>query len=291
MPARVDAHHHLLFPEERDYRFLGYERYRPLARRYDSEVLRADLGDCGIERTVAVEANPSSEETERLLRAAAEDSLVAGVVGWVDLTGPAVREEIERLRESPGGSHLVGLRHNAHDEPDPGWLARPAVVAGLLQVAEAGLGFDLLVRPRELPAAAELADALPELRLVVDHLGKPRVTAAGGPLDEEWEEGLRSLAARPQVHCKVSGLVAEMVTGSPWTAAALRPYLERALEWFGPHRLMFGSDWPVCLLDATYAQVLALVVEFLEEELSPEEGAAVLGGVATSYYRINEEKR
>jgi len=287
--GRVDAHHHLLYPEERTYPFLQLDTYRPLERRYGVEELRPGIEAAAIDRTIAIETVPDAEETERLLHEAAGQPTLAGVVGWVDLMRPGVGEEIARLRGTSGGEHLVGVRHLVHDEPDPDWLIRPAVLAGLREVHAAGLPFDLLIRPRDLPASLALADAIPELRLVVDHIAKPRIGAEDAAVDAEWERGLRALAVRPQVSCKLSGMVTETTPGSGWTVARLRPYLDRVLAWFGPERLMFGSDWPVCLLAAEYREVHDVVAAFVADTLSPAEQRGVLGDVASAFYDLPDE--
>ena len=286
--AGVDSHHHLLYPQERLYPFLQLATYRSLKRRYGMEELRPEIEAAGIDRTVVIETVPAAEETERLLHEAAREPLVAGVVGWVDLTAGGVGEEFARLRAQTGGNRLVGVRHQVHDEPDPGWLVRPDVLAGLREAQRADLAYDLLVRPRDLPAAIALADTLPDLRFVVDHMAKPRIGREGVPIDGEWERGLRALAERPQVFCKLSGMVTETEPGTGWSAARLRPYMSRVLEWFGSDRLMYGSDWPVCLLAAQYADVYGIVRDFVATELSPDERRGVLGDVATAFYRLRD---
>ena len=176
--------------------------------------------------------------------------VIAGVVGWVDLTARDVGSVLAELGENP---HLVGIRHQAHDEPDPAWLLRDDVLRGLAAVRDAGLAYDLLVRPRELPAALEVARRLPGLRLVIDHAAKPPV--ASGKL-EPWRTLMAPLAGLEQVSCKVSGLVTE-ADRERWTPDDLVPYVTYLVEWFGEGRLLFGSDWPVCLLAATYDEVVA----------------------------------
>ena len=185
------------------------------------------------------------------------------MIGWVDLTGPAMAEAIATLRSGPGGDHLVGIRHQVHDEPDPAWLLRADVVRGIRAVGAAGLAYDLLLRPRELPAAVELAGRLPDVRFIIDHLAKPPI--ASGTL-EPWRTRLGSFGELEHVACKVSGLVAE-ADWSSWMPVDLQPFVDHAIDVFGPERLMFGSDWPVCLLAATYAGVV-------------DAARAVLGGLA-----------
>jgi L-fucono-1,5-lactonase len=175
------------------------------------------------------------------------------------------------------------VRHQVHDEPDPDWLLRDQVLEGLAAVADAGLVYDLLVRERELPAARVVAERLPELTLVVDHLAKPRIREGAM---EPWTGGLAALARHPNVACKVSGLVTE-ADWTAWTPAQLVPYVAHAAEVFGPERLLFGSDWPVCLLAAGYAEVVAAATEALGRAgLGPAEREAVLGANARRLYRL-----
>jgi L-fuconolactonase len=258
------------------------EELAPIRRRFGPEDLAPELARAGIGRTVLVQTRSSLDETRDFLATAASTDFVAGVVGWVDLTDPALAETLEEIRGWPGGRLLVGVRHQVHDEPDPEWLLRPAVQEGIARVGRAGLAYDLLVRPRELPAAAATVRRNPDVRFVVDHLGKPQI--ADGPTDLAWEAGLRPLAEAPNAFCKLSGMVTE-ADWATWTPADLAPYIGRALAWFGPGRCMFGSDWPVCLLAAGYSQVLA-VLEAALSGLDDSGRARVLGGTAEEFYRL-----
>jgi L-fuconolactonase len=184
------------------------------------------------------------------------------------------------LEELAGGA-LVGIRHQVHDEPDPAWLLRPDVQRGIAAVGEAGLVYDLLVRTAELPAAIETARRNPGVQFVVDHVAKPPVRAGD---TAEWASGLERLAGLPNVSCKLSGLVTE-ADWTAWRAEELVPYYLRVLDWFGPSRCLFGSDWPVCLLAADYGVVFELVCTALHG-LDDAERAAVLGGNAMRLYRL-----
>ena len=280
--ARVDAHHHLWDPGRRAYPWMD-ESVAAIRRPFGPDDLDAAAGPQGFGQTIAVQAVSSVEETEELLDVAATSGRVAGVVGWVDLAGPEVADTLAALRARPGGRALVGVRHQVHDEPDPGWLLRDDVGRGLAAVAAAGLVYDLLVRERELPAARAVARRLPELTLVVDHLAKPRIR--DGAL-EPWAGELAALARQPNVACKVSGLVTE-ADWDAWTPGQLVPYVRHAAEVFGPDRLLFGSDWPVCLLAAGYAEVVEATVEALDGAgLGPAERDGVLGANAHRLYRL-----
>jgi L-fuconolactonase len=204
------------------------------------------------------------------------------VVGWVDLVDPAVAEVLDEIGEGPGGRFLVGIRHQVHDEPDPDWLLQPAVQRGIAAVGKAGLAYDLLVRTRELPAAAATARRNPDVRFVLDHLAKPRI--ALGTADPPWEAALRTLAELPNVFCKLSGMVTE-ADWARWRPEDIAPYVGIALAGFGPERCMFGSDWPVCLLAAPYVRVLSA----LEAALSDLDKAArdrVLRESAEEFYGL-----
>lgn len=277
----VDAHHHLIDPAIRDYPWIA-GRYAPLRRRWDLADLRVQTADLAVDRTIVVQTLADSAETEDFLSAAAKSGgLIAGVVGWVDLTAADVSDRVDELREAPGGSRLVGVRHQAHDEPDPDWLARPDVIRGLRVLAERGLAYDLLVRPRELPATLAAVEAVEGLSFVIDHGAKPEIAAG---VTEPWRERLAAIAARPNVTCKVSGLVTEAAWAS-WTVQDLQPYVDELVTLFGPDRLMWGSDWPVCTLAASYAEVLSAARTCLSG-LSPVDSAAVFAGTATRVYHL-----
>lgn len=264
--GRVDAHHHLLDPTRHRYPWIA-DAFAPLGRRWTPEELAPQLRAAGVDATVLVQTVHSRDETLDLLAFADATPWIAGVVGWVDLTAPDVDEQLAALRAAPGGArYLKGIRHNVHDEPDPEWLARDDVLAGLARLAAAGLPYDLLVRTRELPAAIAVADALPDLRLVLDHLAKPPIADGWS---EAWAAGVAALAERPNVLAKVSGLVTE-ADWDRWTADDLARPVAHALEAFGPRRLMAGSDWPVCTLAASYAEVAGATRAVLGDDADAE---------------------
>jgi L-fuconolactonase len=276
----VDAHHHLWDPATADYPWLT-DDLAVIRRRFTPDDLAPELAAGGVEATVLVQTRSSHDETAGFLALAAKTPFIRGVVGWVELTGPTVPEEIAALRAGPGGDRLVGIRHQVHDEPDAEWLLREEVVRGIRAVGAAGLAYDLLLRPRELPAALELARRLPDVRFVIDHLAKPPIAA--GAL-EPWRARIAAFAGLEHVACKVSGLVTE-ADWSSWTPADLQPFVDHAIDVFGPGRLLFGSDWPVCLLAATYADVLGAARTTLDG-LSDSEQAAVMGANALRIYGL-----
>ena len=277
----IDAHHHVWDLAVRDQGWITGPEMAALRRSFGVGDLRPDAGAAGVSGTVVVQTVTVPGETPELLALAARDPLIAGVVGWTDLTSPAVADELARLRSGPGGPHLVGIRHQVQSEPDPDWLRRPEVLRGLRAVAAAGLGYDLVILPHQLPAATFAATAVPDLRFVLDHGGKPDIT--GGAL-EPWASAIRALAARPNTVCKLSGLVTEAPPGA--APAVFVPFADVILSAFGPGRVMFGSDWPVCLLARDYTGVLALA-RTLVRGLSAAEQAAVFADTATRAYGLD----
>jgi L-fuconolactonase len=283
--SAVDAHHHLWNPSDPGQGWLADPALATIRRRFDlgdlHDAVRAGVAGRPVTATVLVQSVARKDETERLLALAADDDLVAAVVGWVDLTAD-VSAQLDRLRGGHGGRLLRGVRHLVQDEPDPRWLLRDDVLAGLQALANADLPYDLLVRPPQLPAAVELSRRLPGLRFVLDHAGKPQL--ASGDL-EGWSHDVRALARSEQVVCKVSGLITE-ANHQRWSVADLRPAWDTVLDAFGPRRLLFGSDWPVCLLAANWERWAATIAEFISP-LSPNEADAVLSTTATATYGLD----
>ncbi|MCZ0985475.1 amidohydrolase family protein [Streptomyces diastatochromogenes] len=277
----VDAHHHVWDLSVRDQDWINGPGLQPLRRNFTLADLEPEARAAGVDRTVLVQTITVPEETPEFLALAAGHDLVAGVVGWTDLTRPDIAEELARLRELPGGPFLKGIRHQVQAEPDPRWLLRADVQRGLAAVAAAGLVYDLVVLPHQLPACAKAAASLPQLTFVLDHLGKPPIASGE---HEPWAKALHILAALPNTVAKLSGLVTEADPAS-WTTADLRPYTDTALETFGPDRLMFGSDWPVCTLVAGYADIHALGRE-LTADLGEAETEALFEGTAVRVYGL-----
>ena len=254
----VDAHHHFWDPSRREYVWMGDE-LAPIRRKFEPRDLRPLLAENAVDRTILVQTVSSLDETREFLETAARTDFIAGVVGWIDLTSPSVADTIGSLV----GDLLVGLRHQVHDEPDPRWLLRDDVQRGIAAVGEAGLVYDLLVRTRELPAALEVVRRHREMAFVLDHAAKPRIAAASW--DAEWEAAMAPLSDEPNVACKLSGLVTEADWKS-WTPEQLEPYVKRVVGWFGRERCMFGSDWPVCLLAASYERVIDTLQQIVGED-------------------------
>jgi L-fuconolactonase len=254
----------------------------PIHRTFAPDDLAPELRTAGIDATVVVQATDSLADTDAMLAAASRNPWIAGVVGWLPLADrPAAERELVARR-----SALCGVRHLIHWEADPTWLLRPEVQAGLDLLAGEGLPFDVVaVFPDHLPLVPAVAAAHPDLVLVVDHLAKPPFRSDGW---DRWVDDIRRAASLPTVRAKVSGL--DTAAGPGWTVDELRPAWDVALEAFGPDRLMFGSDWPVCRLVSSYGQVVSAARE-LAAELSPSERDRVLGGTAVEVYRLHPARK
>jgi L-fuconolactonase len=252
-----------------------------IRRRFGPEDLRPLLTERGVDRTVLVQARSSLEETQEFLTVAAATDFVAGVVGWVDLTDPAVGLTLHALQCSLGGGKLVGVRHQVHDEPAPDWLLRDEVRRGLQAVGDAGLAYDFLIRPRELPAALRTADDFPGMRFVIDHIAKPPIRSGDDPA---WAAGMASAGRLGNMYCKLSGMITE-ADWATWQPDALIPYVRRVIEWFGVDRVMFGSDWPVCLLAGSYGRVMDALLYCLGD-LPEGAKAKIFGTNAIRFYRL-----
>lgn len=274
----VDAHLHLWDLEHGTYDWLS-DAVAPINRTFTFAEAEPQLRDAGVDRVVLVQAAGTTEDSVAMFAAAARHPMVAGVVAWVDLRDP---DRVgDALDAWAAAGPLVGIRHLIHDEVDPDWLAQPAVHRSLAVLASRGLAYDVIgVLPRHLEHAVALADALPELRLVIDHLGTPPVGEEPG----DWGRLIDDLGRRANVFVKLSGLTTLGRSGRS-TAADLRPYTDRALAAFSTSRMLYGGDWPVSTLAAPYAETVAVTAELLAG-LSPDERAEVLHGTAVRAYRL-----
>lgn len=285
----IDAHQHFWDLSAHDQPWLASDPVlAPLLRNFTLADLVPLAAAAGVTASVVVQTVTESWETPELLALAAGPGLVAGVVGWADLTAPDVADTLARLRGLPGGGHLSGIRHPALIEPDSDWLARPDVLRGLAAVAGAGLAYDVVGEPRHLPAAVTAARQVPELRFVLDHLGNPDMTPGTSPaVSQPWATAFAEFAALENTTAKLSGVlgVPPPPGATPGTLAHIRPYYDLALHDFGPTRLMFGSDWPPCTVDASYGEVLA-TARALTADLSSSEQAAIFSGTARQAYQL-----
>lgn len=272
----IDAHQHFWRYDQAEYPWID-ESMQLLRRDFLPADLKHEMDAAGFGACVAVQARQSLEETRWLLELADAHPFVAGVVGWVDLQSASVDADLAALASA---RKLVGIRHIAQSEPDD-FLLRPAFQRGIALLAGHRLAYDILIYPRQLPAAIELVSRFPDQRFVLDHLAKPQIR--DGAIGE-WQRDLRSLAQYPNVWCKLSGLVTEADWRS-WTPGQIRPYLDVAFECFGAERLMIGSDWPVCTLAASYQRAMNVVVDYVGQ-CAPSEREAVLGGTASHFWDL-----
>jgi L-fuconolactonase len=249
-----------------------------LKRDFLPEHLTPELTANGMDASVAVQADQSENETMFLLDLAEKNKRVAGVVGWVDLLSPRLSERLEHFSHF---SKLRGFRHIAQAEPNDRFLARKDFVGGVAQLRTFGFTYDILIYPKQLPAAIELVTQLPQQRFVIDHLAKPEIKTGK---TEPWAAQMKKIAQNKNVFCKVSGLVTE-ADWKRWKADDFKPYLDVTFSAFGVDRLMFGSDWPVCLLAATYGQVKELIEDYVKG-FSQTDKDKLFGGTASRFYSV-----
>jgi L-fuconolactonase len=249
-----------------------------IARDFEPADLKPWLDKLGVSQTVVVQVNSTLENTRYFLERADRNDWIGGVVGWVDLADPAVGETLDQLQHPK----LVGFRHQWHDEADPAWNVRPDVLRGLKELARRGLCYDLLVKPREWQYILQVAEAVPELPLVIDHIAKPNIAARQF---DDWVAAMRVAASIPRMHIKLSGMVTEADPAN-WKPSDLKPYVEKVVELFGAGRVMFGSDWPVCLLAARSYEEVFGALQICLAGLSEAEKALVLGENARRFYGL-----
>ena len=256
----IDSHHHIWDPSVGDFSWMT-EAHEPINKEFTLDDLKPLLVDARISHTVLVQTWSSIEETEKFLSLAGRTQFIAGVVGWVDFEKNVV-SQIQRLMAHPHSIYLKSLRHQVHDEPDANWLIDPQVLRGLAALREFGLAYDLLIRPREIPAAVDCVQRLPGQNFVIDHIAKPKISQGW---DIEWADSISRLADfRDRVWIKLSGLVTE-ADWENWSSADIAPYVHHVIELFGPERVMAGSDWPVCNLASNYIGAFELVRASISE--------------------------
>jgi len=278
-PLIVDSHQHFWQVGRFDYPWMSPE-VELLYRDYLPPALEPVLKRNGVDKTILVQASNSLEETRWLLSLAEGNPFIGGVVGWVDLRSADVGRQLDELIAHP---KFKGVRHLVESEPADDWLTQQNTLNGLLELSSRGLSYDLLVHTRHLKHVQKVADECPGLHLVIDHLAKPPVARAE---IDEWASGLKEIASRPNVWCKLSGLVTE-ADWANWRVEDLKPYVVKVLEYFGPGRMMFGSDWPVCLLAASYDQVLESF-EILLAGLDDKDRRRVFSESAIEFYGIED---
>ncbi len=278
----VDAHHHFWTYSSAEYGWID-DTMHMLRRDFLPHDLLIEIEAAGVQETIVVQARQTLEETRWLLNLASDYSFVAGVIGWAPIGSPGFPAELESLDLEP---KLKGLRHVLQDEPNGAYMLSDTFLRGIALLKGKGLVYDILIRERQLPYATRLVDLYPDQIFVLDHLAKPRICT--GEISP-WRERLRELALRPNVYCKLSGLVTE-ADWNKWAIGDLRPYVEVALDCFGPQRLLAGSDWPVCIAASSYQMWWHCLRELLSD-LSPFEFGSVFGGNAIQVYGLNGDKQ
>jgi len=276
MPV-IDSHHHFWRYQAEDFGWIN-DAMRAIRRDFLPADLAQTMRTAGVDGVVSVQARQSLEETRWLLELAGENAFVRGVVGWVPLVSPDIEKILAEYAANP---KLRAVRHVLQNLPDDRHMLREDFNRGIQALRAHGLAYDILIFERHLPVAIEFADRHPQQVFVLDHIAKPRIK---DNLIEPWAKNIRELARRPHVYCKISGLVTE-ADFTNWTEAQLQPYVETVLEAFGPQRLMFGSDWPVCLVACKYARWANLVRGWIKK-LSASEQARLLGETAIEAYRL-----
>lgn len=273
---RIDSHQHFWKYHQEDYPWMT-DAHQAIRRDFLPEHLEPLLQSNEISGCIAVQAMQQLRETDFLLSLASENSIIKGVVGWVPFCDSAVEAHIERYSNNPS---LVGFRHIIQDERDDNFMLRSDFNAGIRLLKHYSLNYDLLIFERQLPQSIQFVDMHPELSIVLDHIAKPNIRQA--TFDKNWAKNIRELAKREQVSCKLSGLVTE-VKDADWNIEILQPYFDTVLAAFGANRLLFGSDWPVCLLRSEYNEWVS-TVHTLISRLSPSEQTSIMGENAARIY-------
>lgn len=278
----IDSHQHYWQREKSaagfDYEWLKATQHAPICRDYLPADLKPHLAATGVEKTVIVQTQHHVEENRWVLGLAEENDFIAGVVGWVDLANEQCEDQLAEFNDNP---KFVGVRHVTQDEPDDDFIIRPEILRGLKVLEKHSVPFDLLFYTKHLHHAAQLACELPELPMVIDHLSKPKIK--DGRI-ESWKTDIRRAAEAPNIFCKLSGMITE-ADWQNWKPADLKPFVEIALDAFGPERCMFGSDWPVCELAGSYEQVHSALVEVLGP-LSETDFSNIFGDTAQRFYGL-----
>jgi L-fuconolactonase len=278
MPLKLDAHQHFWKYSDAEY---GWIDDAALRRDFLPEDLHKELKSAGVDGAISVQARQTLAETEWLLSLAERSPFLKGVVGWVPLTSPTVEGDIEKFAAR---KKLKAVRHVVQDEADDRYILREDFNAGVSLLDRHGLAYDILIFAKHLPNAIQFVDKHPKQRFVLDHIAKPQIRQ-GTVLP--WRDQLREMAKRPNVWCKISGVVTE-ADHRHWTEAQVRFYIDTAIDAFTPKRVMFGSDWPVCLEATTYANWIALMRR-ATKNLSAAERASIFGGAAAEAYRIEQK--
>jgi L-fuconolactonase len=275
---RIDSHQHFWKADRSDYHWMS-PTVPVLCRDYLPEDLRPWLVKNRIDKTILVQAAQTTAETDFLLDLAIKNDFIAGVIGWLDMDSPNFAAELELYSKKP---KFLGVRPMLQDLPDDDWILRPRVMDSLKLIAERDIPFEFLTYTRHLPYVLKVLKAIPNLRAVVDHISKPEIK--NNKLDP-WRSLMAEVAEHPNIYCKLSGMITEADHKS-WTAEDLRPYVEHIWKCFGFERVMFGSDWPVCLLAGSYDQVISALQTILKPHLDERREVAIFGGNAARFYKL-----
>lgn len=274
---RIDSHQH----------FWKYDPVRQSWMTSEMDLLKRDYGpgelavlldECGLQGTVAVQASQTEEENDYLLQLAEKNLIIKGIVGWIDLRSDAVAERLSYYRSK---DKMKGFRHVIHDEPDPDFMLRPAFLKGIKALKYYDYTYDLLIFPVHLPNTLHLVQQFSDQSFVIDHIAKPRIREHE---IEEWKKQLKPVASLPNVYCKISGMVTETYW-KKWKREDFVPYMDTIVELFGTKRILYGSDWPVCTLSATYAETYGIVQNYFEK-FSVDEQDDFFGLNAKRFYQL-----
>jgi L-fuconolactonase len=277
-PVRIDAHQHFWKYDPVQHSWINDEMW-VIRRDYAPTDLLPLLQAAGMDGCVTVQVNQSEEENEELLELAARHDFIKGVVGWVDLRNPAVEERLESYRAKP---KIKGFRHILQGERDRALMLKPGFKRGIGLLKKFGYTYDILIFPDQLGYTRDFVASFPDQPFIIDHIAKPYIKDRY--ITEEWKDAIRAVAACPNVSCKISGMVTE-ADWKNWKPEHFKPYLDTVVEAFGPRRIVFGSDWPVCLVAAAYSQVLAVVEDYFST-FSADERAAFFGRNAAEFYGL-----
>ena len=276
---RIDSHHHIWDISVRPQTWMQGDEVKPISRTILMNELEPELEKAKIDYTVIVQTVATVDETPEFLDLSLSHPKICAVVGWLDLESDDIRPELEKYLSHPGGKNLVSIRDLAQDKVDPNWLLRDNVVKNIHRIGEAGLTFDILTRPPQLAAAVEMVKKSPNNSFVLDHISKPYM--AKGEM-QPWADQISEIASYENVVVKVSGLFTE-ANWSDWSQETFKPYLDHVLNSFSPSRMMFGSDWPVCLLAATYTDTINLMEEFTKNFTKSEQESFWAGTAKRAY--------
>jgi L-fuconolactonase len=274
----IDAHHHLWAFDPIEYDWID-DSMAVLKQDFQLKELEKTLNENGFSGSIVVQARQSMQETLWLADLASQSDLIRGVVGWIDIKSEDLTTQLTTLTTH---KKLVGFRHVIQGETDPDFMRNPAFIRGLNTLAQQGYRYDLLIYAHQLPAAIEMLAQVPNLHIVIDHIAKPDIKT--GEAFEQWKQNMRILAKNPQCYCKLSGMVTE-ADWQNWTPQEIQPYMKTVLELFGTERVMFGSDWPVCLVAGEYQTIKKLVFDFVAQ-YNPKAQQKIFGLNARRFYQV-----